>query len=234
MNSASSPWKTNGRRVRVGRRGQSGRGTAVDGAKQTPRDGATLLGRRVFRQRHVVIAIGTGEGSRREGSAPARARLRAVGLCPRAGRPRSSVALGRVAGGVRPGRIDDDAGCPVFFVPKPGRHVKKIRWCETSRRGAVENKKLPTLQDVFQTSPPSATRTRVKLNRTAFVLYVSDAPIHTSIPCSRTSAAAPRTTPAPRESPLRQSPATCDPQSTVPCTPVPTGESWTPVVPRRA
>ena len=77
MNSASSPWETNDERwVRVGRRGQSvGRGTAVDGAKRPATgDISRILMMRVFQQRHVVIAIGTGEGSRREGSAPARAR----------------------------------------------------------------------------------------------------------------------------------------------------------------
>ena len=62
------------RRVWVGRRGQSGRGTAVDGTKR-PATGDSSRNMRVFQQRHVrVIAIGTGRGRVGEGSAPARAR----------------------------------------------------------------------------------------------------------------------------------------------------------------
>ena len=146
----------------------------------------------------------------------------------------SVMALGRVAGASEEarGRTDDDTGFR-------NNHERGIFFLFQNQVSRDDDEQSRSTVRSFRCSrrrllPPS-TRTRVKSNRTAFVLYTSDAPTtHTAIPCSRTFAAAPRTTPAPRESPAPQSPATFDPRSKAPCTPVPTAKNWTPVVPRRA
>ena len=150
-----------------------GRGTAVDGAKR-PATGD------ISRIRYARVSTTTRRNCHRDGGGVAsggfRTRTSALtgGGATSTGWTTSVMALGRVAGASEEarGRTDDDTGFRnnhergIFFCSK----TSWGRAMTTSSRGYC--KKLPMLQ----TSPPSATRTRVKSNRTAFVLYTSDAP----------------------------------------------------------
>ena len=111
------------RRVWVGRRGQSGRGTAVDGTKR-PATGDSSRTYRVSTTTRKSNCHRDGEGSRRGGSRTRTSALTGGGATS-TGWTTSVMALGRVAetseARAEPTRGSGTTTYAVFFVPKPGR-----------------------------------------------------------------------------------------------------------------